>query len=257
MSNLAYAPVPYKRPYANVVSFESIRRQNDNDEGEKKEPPLAGKSCEVYPFRTKEEIAAMIGVFDRRIEEAETDNQRQIAYRDKLLFVCGINLGLRASDLRTLKWNFFFNEDGSRKNSYKIQPKKTRKHKKFVTMHFNKAVETVIDNYIAEYPIEDLNGYLFASRVGEEPICVRSLGRIIKGAAKEAHIDRNVNSHSLRKTFGLFIYQGAENKTDALVLLQNIFNHSCPSVTLRYIGITDNDIKEAFDSLNLGLENLY
>lgn len=254
MSNLAYAPVPYKRPYANVVSFESIKKQNNNVDDVKKKSSLAGKSCEVYAFRTKEEIAAMIDVFDKHIENAENDNQRQIAYRNKMLFVIGINVGIRAGDLRTLRWNFFFNENGSRKDSYKIQPEKTRKHKKFVTMHFNKAVEAIIDNYIAEYPIENLNDYLFASRVGEEPICVRSLGRIIKDAAKEAGITQNIASHSLRKSFAFWIWHEAEDKNRALVVLQNIFNHSSTQVTMKYIGLMDDEISDTFNSLNLGLD---
>jgi hypothetical protein len=54
----------------------------------------------------------------------------------------------------------------------------------------------------------------------------------------------------LRKTFGSFIWHRAENKSEALVNLQVIFNHSSPSVTAKYIGITNNEIANMFYSLD-------
>ena len=73
---------------------------------------VAGISSEVYAFNTDEEIQAMINVLDKHIENIfNTDTQRQIAVRNKLLFVLGINLGIRASDLCSLRWNFFFEEN--------------------------------------------------------------------------------------------------------------------------------------------------
>ena len=51
----------------------------------------------------------MIDVFNKRIEKAPDDNKRMIACRNKMLFLIGINVGLRASDLVSLKWNFFLN----------------------------------------------------------------------------------------------------------------------------------------------------
>lgn len=241
---------------SNVIQF-VIPNNDNNDIEEVKEPhPLTGQSCEVYAFRTKEEIAAMINVFDKHIEEAENDNQRQISFRNKMLFVIGINVGIRASDLRELRWSFFFNEDGTHKDSYKIQPKKTRKQKKFVTMYFNDAVKNMIDSYVAEYSYESIDDYMFASRKGGEPICVRSLCRIIKDAANEAGINQNIGSHSLRKTFGRFCFEQAEDKTRALVILQKAFNHSDSITTLKYIGLLDDDIEEMFNSLNLGIDSI-
>ncbi|MCM1231329.1 MAG: hypothetical protein NC489_14505 [Ruminococcus flavefaciens] len=68
---------------------------------------IAGKSSEVYAFRTKEEISAMINVLNKHIENATNDNQRQIAVQNKMLFLIGINVGIRASDLHDLQWNIF------------------------------------------------------------------------------------------------------------------------------------------------------
>ena len=214
----------------------------------------AGVSSEVYPFDTAEEIKAMIDVFNKRIEEATDENKRWIAHRNKMLFLIGINVGLRASDLITLKWNFFYNEDGTFKCFYTLMPKKTRKQKKFVKLYFNQVVKKAIEDYIAEYPIQDINDYLFKSRKGDKCITEISLGRIIKDAADEAGIEKNICSHSLRKSFGFWAWHNAEDKNKALVTLQMLFNHSDTQTTMRYIGLLGSEIEDMFNSVDLGLD---
>lgn len=215
---------------------------------------VAGVSTEVYPFTTEEEIKAMISVFNRHIEESTNDNQRQIAHRNKMLFLIGINLGIRASDLCRLRYNFFMNDDGSFKDSYSLQPKKTKKTGKFVKLYFNQVVKKTIADYIEEYAIEDMNEYLFKSRKGNGSISEHALWDIINKSAIEAGISKNIGSHSLRKTFGRFVFHNAEDKNKALVILQTIFNHSSPAVTSRYIGLTDDEVSDVFNSLDLGLD---
>ena len=62
--------------------------------------------------------------------------------------------------------------------------------------------------------------------------------RVLNEVAEQIGIDE-VGTHTMRKTFGYHHYK--QNKDVAI--LQDIFNHSAPSITLRYIGITD-DIKD-------------
>ena len=217
---------------------------------------VAGVSSEVYAFQSKEEIDAMTNVFDSKINNAPDDDKRWIAARNKMMFLIGINIGLRASDLCGLKYSFFMNEDGNFKQYDSLQPKKTKKTGKFVKPHFNDAVKKAIEDYIADYPVEDLNEYLFKSREGDGHITEKSLGRIIKNTAKEAGIERNICSHSLRKTFGYHVWHNAKDKEKALVMLMTIFSHSSVAVTKKYIGIMDEEIEDVFNSLNLGLDSL-
>lgn len=51
----------------------------------------------------------------------------------------------------------------------------------------------------------------------------------------------------LRKTFGYHFYQ----KYKDIALLQELFNHSAPSVTLRYIGINQDMIDVAMKEFKL------
>ena len=80
--------------------------------------------------------------------------------------------------------------------------------------------------------------YLFTSRKGTKPITRVQAYRILNEVADKLDV-AEVGTHTLRKTFGYWHYQQYKD----VAILQDIFNHSSPSVTLRYIGITD-DIKD-------------
>lgn len=235
-----------KKPEVKYNKDGSVNKSHSNK--------IAGVSSEVYPFTSEEEIKSIINVFDKRINEASNENKRMIARRDKMMFLIGINLGIRASDLCSLRYSFFMEDDGSFKDFYSLQPKKTRKQKKFVKLYFNDVVKKAISDYIKKYPVEDVNGYIFKSRKGDGPITEKSLWRIIVEVTAEAGINKNVGSHTLRKTFGRFVWHNAEDKNKSLVILQTIFNHSSQSVTAKYIGLTDNEVSDVFNELNLGLD---
>lgn len=258
---------PAIKNYDNVIQFHIFDGGKKKAEDKPKSPKshsncgggdYAGKSSEVYAFRDKEEIKAMIDVFDKHINEAEDEHHRQLACRNKLLFLVGLNIGLRASDLVTLRWSFFLDSasDGEYvfKEFYTLQPKKTRKQKKFVKLFFNQTVKKAIVEYLNDYPTDDLEEYLFYSREGDGAIVPDTLRKIVKNTAREAGITQNIGSHSLRKTWGRFCFENAQDKTRALVLLQKAFNHSSQVVTLHYLGILDEDIKDLYESIELGFD---
>ena len=56
-------------------------------------------------------------------------------------------------------------------------------------------------------------------------------------------ITEGIGTHTMRKTFGYWFYK----QTKDVAKLQSILNHSHPSITLTYIGITEEEIQ---DSLN-------
>lgn len=230
-----------------------VRYNKDGSIDKRHSNRVAGVSSTVYPFNL-EEIKTIINVFDKRINEATNNNQRQIACRNKMLFLIGVNVGLRASDLVQLRWSYFYKDDMTFKKSYALQPKKQKKTGKFVEIFFNKTVKKVIENFVNEYPIEDLNDYLFKSRKGDNSITERGLWKIIVDVSADAGIEKNVGSHSLRKTWARNIYDNAEDKSDALVMLQECLRHSDSLTTLRYISIMDEEKKDMYESIELGLD---
>ena len=249
----------------NVVEFKVVSNTKEikyNKDGTVKKIPnnsVIGKSKEVFAFKTREEIADMIRVFDKHISEATNDNHMMIAKRNKLMFIIGLNVGVRGGDLGSLKWNTFFEEkDGEYvfKDMYILCPEKTKNKSKYVKLFFNQAVRTAITEYVNEYPIKSLDDFVFPSRKGNEGIERNSICKILKATAKEAGIKQNIGSHSLRKSFGFWCWHDANDKDKALVVLQMLFNHDSTQTTLRYIGVMANEIEDMFNSIDLGLECL-
>jgi len=169
-----------------------------------------------------------------KIEEMKTELLKR-GYRDYLLFVMGINTGLRISDLLKIKV-----EDVEDKTHIVINEEKTGKTKRFL---INYKLKSDLEKYIENMqPWE----YLFQSQKGtNKPISRVQAYRILRAAAVEIGLD-SVGTHTLRKTFGYFHYH--EHKDVAL--LQELFNHSSPSITLDYIGINQ-------DTMDRTIENFY
>lgn len=252
-----------KQPIDNVIALSfvdgklarkpEVKYNKDGSIDKRHSNRVSGVSSTVYPFNL-EEIKSIIGILNKRIEEATNENQKQIANRNKLLFLIGVNVGLRASDLMQLRWSYFYKEDMTFKEFYVLQPKKQKKMGKFVKIFFNQTVKKAIENYVNDYPIKDLDDYLFKSRKGNNPITERGLWKIVVDVAAEAGIEKNVGSHSLRKTWARNIYDKAEDKGNALVMLQECLRHSDSLTTLRYIAIMDEEKKDMYESIELGLD---
>ena len=87
-----------------------IKYNKDGSVDKRHSNRVSGVSSTVYPFNV-EEVKSIICVLDKRIKEATNDNQKQIANRNKMLFLIAINVGLRASDLTQLRWSYFYKND--------------------------------------------------------------------------------------------------------------------------------------------------
>lgn len=239
--------------YSNVIKME-----RHNNTLRRKQEIIGRNSTEVYPFKTEEEIKAMINVMDKHISEAKTEYNKRRWHRNKLIFLLGINLGIRGSDLCELRWSDIFYNNFQFKEKSNIQPIKTRNTTgRYVSLFFNDTAKNAINEYISLYPVKDINDYVFESKRtsdnGSTHIDRVSIGRMLKSVAKECGIKRNINSHSLRKTFGYQVWHNADNKNSALSLLQCIFGHSSQKVTQRYIGIQDEELMEVYNSLDIQL----
>ena len=177
----------------------------------------------VQPIRSKD-----------KIEEIKQLLKQQ-SLRDYFLFVMGINCGLRISDMLQLRV-----QDVAGKEHLRLREGKTDKFKKF---RLNASLQNEIARYVAGRYDDD---YLFPSRKGIQPITRIQAYRILSNAAKQVGIEE-IGTHTLRKTFGYHFYK----KTNDVAMLQDIFNHSAPVVTKRYIGISQDEIDQAIDEFSL------
>ena len=192
-----------------------------------------------------------------RISKYLIDNRR---FRDNMLFIVGINFGLRVSDLRVLRFSNIINDNCTFKDSFPVFEKKTRntrarKKNRYVTI--NTAVVEAVTLYLSNTPGVCLSDYMFrnqATNAGDNnvPLTARSIDRILKGIARDLDLNMRMSTHSLRKTFGYHQMLMSNHDGRKLLLLQKMFNHSSPAQTLEYIGITEEEIQEEYLRLNLG-----
>lgn len=165
--------------------------------------------------------------------------------RDYTLFSIGINSALRISDLLKLKISDVVNGGGKIKERVLIREQKTDKAKDFpIGSNARKAIE----EYLKDWKEFSKDDYLFPSRKGEnKPITRQHAWYIINEAAKEVGIEEKIGTHTLRKTFGYHAYKAGYD----LSIIQKLLNHSSPKETLRYIGITQDQLDDVYINLNL------
>lgn len=191
-----------------------------------------------------------------RISQYLIDNKR---YRDNMLFICGINFGLRISDLLRLRFCNLINNDLSFKTEFPILEKKTmntRKSRKNRWLSINEAVMDAVTLYLMNAQAK-LDDFMFRSESpnGKDKnvaLSRKSVDRILKEIHDTLGIDAHMSSHTLRKTFGYHQMAMSNNDARKLLVLQRMFGHSSVSQTMEYIGITDEEIHEAYMKLNLG-----
>ena len=173
----------------------------------------------------------------RKISDIEKieKNLKSKNFRDYVLFKFGVNCGLRISDI--LKLNI---KDVKNKKFILLRETKTKKLRK---IPLNKSLKKIFKTYTKD---KEANAPLFVSVRGYRLERV-SAYRIIRAACLEVGIDSIVGTHTLRKTFGYHFY----HKYNNVVMLQKIFNHSNPAITLRYIGITDDEIYKSYMNFDL------
>lgn len=181
-------------------------------------------------------------------------------YRDNMLFIVGINFGLRVSDLRLLRFCNIINDDLTIKDKFPVLEKKTkntRKVKKNRWITINDAVIDAITLFLENTEGVSLSDYMFKSESNNgnsinQPIHRNSIDRILKEAVDELGIQTKVSTHTLRKTFGFHQMMMCNNDPRKLLVLSKMFGHSSTAVTLEYIGITGDEIADAYRNLNLG-----
>lgn len=178
---------------------------------------------------------------DREKLEEMKDELKKKGTRDYLLFYTGINTGLRVSDVIKLNYNDVRNFDGSMKTHISIIETKTKKHKKFPLCN---GLLIEMEKYTKNMSQGE---YLFKSQKGtNNPITTTQAYRIIVEAGKNINL-LEVGTHTMRKTFGYWHYQQYHD----IAILQQIFNHSSPSITLRYIGIEQDEIDKSYYNFSL------
>ena len=184
-------------------------------------------------------------VHDVTVTLSKLDTKR--GRRMFLLWVIGINMGLRISDLIDLRVG-----DLREEKVFTYLPKK-QAHKKGarkISVPVPPQVRAVVRARCRDQGDGD---WLFPSRkhtAGGNP------GHITREAARMdmqeigrlCGIKQRIGCHTMRKTFGYHYYQ----RTHDIAILQEWFYHSSPATTLIYIGVTLDNFQKMVDKNPFG-----
>jgi integrase len=93
----------------------------------------------------------------------------------------------------------------------------------------------------------DPEAFLFPSQKGG-PLGRHWAFKILQDAGKSIGLP-HIGTHTLRKTFGYHAFKATKGN---IALVQKILGHTYPEITLRYIGITKDEIDQVYLNLKLG-----
>ncbi len=171
----------------------------------------------VEPIRSMKDLKKVEKILERK-------------FKDLLLFTIGTNCGLRISDIVALDVR-----DVKDKTHIQIVEQKTHKRKKFP---INSKLKPMLEEFVKGRALnEPLFTTIFNNRMDRFGAYY-----IIKTACAKAGIQEKIGTHTMRKTFGYHHYK----KFKDVAMLQKMFNHATPFITLRYIGIEQDQIEESY-----------
>jgi integrase len=101
--------------------------------------------------------------------------------------------------------------------------------------------------------VKDTGQYIFVNRYGTKPIDQSYVNVKLKEIFKQYNIELegNASSHLFRKTLGNRVLRLNNYSNEAIILLMELFSHSSPAITKRYLGIREKEILDVYDSVRL------
>jgi integrase len=171
--------------------------------------------------------------------------ERDKNYKFCLLVACGVYTGLRISDLLLLRYSDILDGD-----TFTLTERKTGKRREVkVNTHLRELVQRVCD----VQQIQELNTLIFLNKFKTKPIDRCYVNSQLKVIVRKYRIKTggNISSHFFRKTLGRRVMEVNNYSNESLILLSEVFGHSNPAVTMRYLGLRQQEVLSVYDSLSV------
>lgn len=215
------------------------------------------KPTPAEPIRSRDDFKAMATYL-------QTQGRPYNRQRNYTLFICGVTLGLRVGDLLRLTVDDVWDCEHNcpRKRVAIINEKTGKRTNDLITPLAAGAISALIEEMRGRTMNVLKPGWpLFQSMRSPkgvpQPLDETQVWRILNHAAKECGIKEHISTHSLRKTYG---YAANKAMTEvgvpagmAMETLQEKFRHSSQSITMRYIGLQQEQIDAAAMAVDMAL----
>lgn len=172
--------------------------------------------------------------------------------RDWAMWTIGVSLGLRISDLLSLKFGHLIDADKKTiKPRIQIYEQKTGKlNNCLVTESVRLALERYLESIKRDF---DLDGYLFPSKKTKGKMYEECGWRILSSAGKALNLPLVIGSHTMRKSFANIAACVDKSCIDmnAITKVQGLLNHGDQRVTMTYLGT----YQEMFDRARIAVSD--
>jgi integrase len=194
----------------------------------------------VAVLKTKKEIEA--------IKMAARNNYRDLAY-----ITLALNTGYRGGDILSMKVSDVLSDcTGKRVNIKRSIGRREQKTGWGSIRELGYTTRWILREFLLTRIPVDPDEPLFPSRQRDKSgdkkaLSLDQINNILDKYAKTAELDKRVRSHTFRKTFGYFAYKQCND----ISKVQALLNHTSSDITLRYIGISQDDLNSLTLNLNL------
>ena len=131
-----------------------------------------------------------------------------------------------------------------------VQEQKTKKTRR---IKINGDLNEIINRVKVKMRIDNSNQYIFLNKYRTKPIDQSYVNVKLKEILRRYNIvlEGNASSHFFRKTLGNRVLKLNNYSNESILLLMEVFSHSNPNITKRYLGIREKEILDVYDSLSL------
>ena len=232
ISELENAPHRKRRTKAEMEAAEPTPYSEFKSDGKKKARP-------ADPVRSYEDFVAIQNYF--------MGNGK---IRDWAMWTIGVSLGLRISDLLSLKICYLLNDDKTFPERMLIVEQKTLKvNNCLITQSVVDAATKLFDSMDWNFELDD---YLFKSNKTKGKMFEEYGWKILSDAGKALNLPIIIGSHTMRKSFANIAACVDKSSIDmnAITKIQGLLNHSDQRVTMRYLGTYQQMFDRARESVS-------
>ena len=232
ISELENAPHRKRRTKAEMEAAEPTPYSEFKSDGKKKARP-------ADPVRSYEDFVAIQNYF--------MGNGK---IRDWAMWTIGVSLGLRISDLLSLKIKYLLNDDKTFRQRMLIVEQKTLKvNNCLITQSVVDAATKLFDSMDWNFELDD---YLFKSNKTKGKMFEEYGWKILSDAGKALNLPIIIGSHTMRKSFANIAACVDKSSIDmnAITKIQGLLNHSDQRVTMRYLGTYQQMFDRARESVS-------
>lgn len=165
-------------------------------------------------------------------------------YKWELYFIISFCLACRASDILSLKWNDILGRD-----ECVVHEKKTGKTRCIPINQDNKAIIQSLYKLMGSPAVD---GWIWPSTCTEGHVSIQAMNKMLKRIKETYNINiDHFSTHSLRKTFGRYVYDSMGHTEESLLVLNTILKHASLNTTKVYLGITKDETDSIFSGIKI------